>query len=258
MARYGFLVFGLAFLVDLMLILGTNALTGASREMRRAFPAALISACSAAMCLQPAFRFLGGGIWRIVSLALVILVAFGFRRDTPRRGLIYLFLRFALLGLAGTLVKGSVLSAILGAVGMGMLGILNMKDATNGEELVPVELNYGNRNWKLTALRDTGNTLHDPLTGERVLVAGADMGKALLGLTARQLSSPAETLAAGMAPGMRLIPYRTIGQRGAMMLALRFRDVRVGSWTGSALVAFAPECFGQDEGYQMLIGGKIG
>jgi stage II sporulation protein GA (sporulation sigma-E factor processing peptidase) len=144
----------------------------------------------------------------------------------------------------------ALLVAALCSIGFGGQGI--------GRSFVPVELCWQGRCVRVLALRDTGNTLHDPLTGERVLVAGADMGKALLGLTARQLSSPAETLAAGMAPGMRLIPYRTIGQRGAMMLALRFRDVRVGSWKGSALVAFAPECFGQDEGYQMLIGGKIG
>jgi hydrogenase maturation factor len=97
--------------------------------------------------------------------------------------------------------------------------------------------------------------LRDPLTGERVLVAGADIGQKLLGLTAGQLSDPADTLAAGLAPGMRLIPYRTVGQRGAMMLARRFKEVKIGSWQGSALVAFAPDCFGKNDGFQMLIGG---
>ena len=98
----------------------------------------------------------------------------------------------------------------------------------------------------------------DPLTGERVWVADAGMGEKLLGLSASQLSTPTETLASGLAPGMRLIPYRTVGQQGAMMLATRIKEVKAGSWKGSALVAFAPERFGNGEGYQMLIGGMVG
>ena len=123
------------------------------------------------------------------------------------------------------------------------------------KQFIPVELKVNDRLWKVIAFRDTGNGLRDPLTGERVLVAGAEMGQKLLGLSASQLSAPADTLAAGLAPGMRLIPYRTVGQRGAMMLARRFKQVKIGSWQGSVLVAFAPESFGKNDGYQMLFGG---
>ena len=56
---------------------------------------------------------------------------------------------------------------------------------------------------------------------------------------------------------MRLIPYRTVGQQGAMLLAMRLRDVKIGSWRGNALVAFAPECFGKGDGYQILVGGAL-
>lgn len=258
MTRYVILVFGLAFFVELLLILGTNALLGFPAEYRGAVLAALVSASFAGGCLLPAFHFLGNGIWRILGLTLVILAAFGMDRNTARRGLVFLVLKFALQGAAVTLRQGGVITVVLGGGVVTILCAMGLKSGIPGAELIPVELNYQNKNWKLTALRDTGNTLRDPLTGERVLVAGADMGQKLLGLTARQLSAPAETLASGLAPGMRLIPYHTIGQRGAMMLALRFCDVKVGSWRGSALVAFAPECFGQNEGYQILIGGSVG
>ena len=43
-----------------------------------------------------------------------------------------------------------------------------------------------------------------------------------------------------------------------MMLALRLKDVKIGSWRGNALVAFAPEPFGKQDGYQMLVGGAMG
>ncbi len=77
------------------------------------------------------------------------------------------------------------------------------------------------RQMQLIALRDTGNTLRDPLTGEQVLVAGADVGEKLLGLTAQQLRNPVETVAQSTLRGLRLIPYRGVGQPGGMLLAVR-------------------------------------
>ena len=191
-------------------------------------------------------------------MGIFIAVAFGLDSGTLRRGMTWLLLKFALHGAAMSFDNSSMGSVLLAAGAIGILYAFGFSGAGPGGELIPVELHYRDRKWQLTALRDTGNTLRDPITGERVLVAGADVGQNLLGLTAVQLSAPAETLAAGLAPGMRLIPYRTVGQQGAMMLAMRLRDVKVGSWRGNALVAFAPESFGRQDGYQMLVGGAIG
>lgn len=249
------LVFGMTFFVDFLLILGTNRLLGYPPGLPRAMVAAMISAIFSAACLTPAFSFLGNGIWRIIGLGVIIATAFGASGGGARLGLRWLLLKFALNGVANAFGSGGFGAVLLALGAAGILYGLGFPSGCADRELIPVELNYRNRQWKLTALRDTGNTLRDPITGERVLVAGADMGQKLLGLTAGQLSAPADTLAAGLAPGMRLIPYRTVGQRGAMMLALRLRDVKVGTWQGSALVAFAPECFGNRDGYQMLVGG---
>ena len=258
MVGYVVLVCALTFFVDLLLILETNRLSGHPPGRMRAMLAALVSGVYAAGCLEPSFAFLANGLWRIVTLGVVVWVAFGLGRSGVRQGMIWLLLKFALHGAATAFGSGSVSSVVLTACAIGGLYVWGFVGNGVNRELIPVELNYLDRRWKLTALRDTGNTLRDPITGERVLVAGADMGLKLLGLTAGQLASPAETLAAGLAPGMRLIPYRTIGQSGAMMLAMRLSDVKVGSWQGSALVAFAPECFGKSGAYQMLVGGAMG
>ena len=250
-------VIGLTFAVDLLLVLGTNRLAGAPPGGVRAILSGLISAAYTGFCLHPALIILRGGIFRIMLLSVMVMVAFGFSKSAARRGLLFLLLKFALQGAAGMIGKGGLLSAVLTATGLACLAVIGIRGPV-GEELIPVELHYKNKLWRLTALRDTGNTLMDPLTGERVWVADAGMGEKLLGLSASQLSAPTETLASGLAPGMRLIPYRTVGQQGAMMLATRIKDVKAGSWKGSALVAFAPERFGNGEGYQMLIGGMVG
>ena len=258
MAKYVFIVFGLTFFVDLLLILGTNRLAGYPSGIKRAVPAGLLGGCYAALCLVPSFSFLGKGAWQIMTLGLFVLVAFGLNPSTLRRTAIWLLLKFALHGAAASFENGGFGAVMTASVGIALLLIWGMPEMGTGRELIPVVLNYGDRQWQLTALHDTGNTLRDPITGERVLVAGADMGQKLLGLSAGQLAAPAETLASGQAPGMRLIPYRTVGQQGAMMLAMRLKDVKVGSWRGNALIAFAPEPFEKQDGYQMLVGGAMG
>lgn len=258
MVKYSFVVFALTWVVDLLLILGTNRLTGYPPGLWRAAPAALLSGVYGSICLIPAISFLENWYWLTIVLGIFFVIAFGLNRSALRRGGVWLLLKFALFGAATVFDTGSFGAAMAAVGALGLIYAWGMPVTEPGEKLIPVELRYGDRRWRLTALYDTGNTLRDPITGERVLVAGADMGNTLLGLTAGQLASPVETLASGLAPGMRLIPYRTVGQQGAMMLAMRLRDVQVGSWRGNALVAFAPESFGKQDGYQMLVGGSMG
>jgi hypothetical protein len=64
-------------------------------------------------------------------------------------------------------------------------------------------------------------------------------------------------MASAKIAGLRLIPYRSVGQPAGMLLAVRCKYMKVGSWCGSALVAFAPESIGKQEGYEMLAGGNV-
>ena len=117
---------------------------------------------------------------------------------------------------------------------------------------VPVELYYAGRKLTLTALRDTGHSLRDPITGRPVLIVDALTAEGLTGLSRQQLQKPLETM--GTVPGMRLIPYKTIGGTG-VMLALWLTDMKIGSQQRSGLVAFSPEVLSTDGVYQALFGG---
>ena len=107
----------------------------------------------------------------------------------------------------------------------------------------------------LTALRDSGNTLQDPVTGESVLVIGPKAAEQLTGLNPQQLRTPLESL--GSLPGLRLIPYKAVGCSGGMLLAKRFERVKIGKKWGRVLVAFAPEGLGEGQMYQALTGGAL-
>ena len=153
--------------------------------------------------------------------------------------------------------QGSLPMLLLSAVLLCLLCAVSFHGSAGQREYIPVTLQWGDRELTVIALKDTGNTLHDPLTGEQVLVAGAEVGMKLLGLSQDQIAHPVETLASGILPGMRLIPYHAVGQAGSMLPAIRFYKARIGSQSAQPLVAFAPDRIARGEMYQMLTGGSI-
>lgn len=239
----------LNFLVDFLLLVGTNRLSGHPPDLKRAGLAAAVGAVYAGACVIPGLRFLGHTLWRLAALALMAFITFGCRRDALRRGILFALLSMALGGVATGLNGGSfwkLTCSALAVCGMCLLGFRGRA----GAEFIPVEL----EGLRLTALRDTGNTLTDPLTGQRILVVSAGVGWRLLRLSAQELGNPIQAVA--KVRGARLIPYQAVGSR-AMLLAKRFENVTIGSWNGSCLVAFAPNEIGQGGGYEALTGGVL-
>lgn len=248
------LVMFLNFAVDFLLLLGTNSLAGFPMEPGRAAVAAVLGGIYGGACLLPGFRFLGGTLWRLVFLGLMAVIAFGWNRSAVRRGVLFVLLSMALGGIALGLGKGGMAALIGSAAGVCLLCVAGFHGKAGARKYTRVILTHGGRKTALTALCDTGNTLRDPISGESVLVVGAEVAQALLGLTQAQLASPIETMAAAPVPGLRLIPYRAVGQPGGMLLAMRLEEVRIGEQRGPTLVAFAPQSIG-NEGYQALAGG---
>ena len=254
MTVYLDLVMGLNFLVDFLLLLGTDRLAGYPGDRNRLLAAAALGAGYGGACLLPGFRFLGGTLWRLVSLALMCTLAFGW--GAWKRWGVFLILTMALGGMALQLRRGGAPLLILAALGLLLLCRVAFGGQVGGREYVPVEISSGEKTLRLLALRDTGNQLRDPVTGERVMVIGPEAAENLTGLTRQELEDPMGTLAAQVIPGLRLIPYRSVGNDGGMLLGLRFPKVTVNGRTGSGIVAFAPR--GMDGGaHQALIGGTV-
>lgn len=251
------LVMLLNFLVDFLLLLGTNRLAGYPAAYGKAAFAAVLGAAYSGACLMPGMSFLGNTFWRIVFLSLMAVIAFGWNRSALQRGAVFVLLSMALGGIAVGFGQGSFWILVASAMGLWLLCRVSFRGSVGQREYVPVELSWGGRKISLIALRDTGNTLRDPLSGEQVLVAGADVGMKLLGLSDHQLRHPVETLASGVLHGMRLIPYTAVGQPGGMLLAVRFENAKIGNTYGNPLVAFAPEVLAKGAVYRMLTGGAV-
>ena len=239
--------------VDFLLLMGTGRLCGVTVKLLPAVMGAVLGGVYAGCCLQPGFYFLGNFFWRLVSMAVISLTAYGISRKAIPKVLLFtalsLTLHIAVVGIG----KGGF-TGIVCAVFLCLVCSRGFYSRMQKHPLVPVELSYGEKNISITALRDTGNTLRDPITGQKVLVIGSDAARELTGLTQAQLQSPVESV--GVLPGLRLIPYQSVGGCG-FLLALPMKQVRIGSWQGSTLVAFSPVDLNRGGRFQALTGGGI-
>lgn len=247
----------LNFFVDLLLLLCTNRLCGCSPGWGRLTLSAAVGGAHSAACMLTGFSFLGNTLWRIVFLGIMGWIAFGTNKCAVRRTIIFLMLCMALGGVVqGFETKGAI-PLLLSAAGICCLSFLGFRDRPGSTKYVPVEVFYGEKCLRFTALYDSGNTLTDPVSGKPVLVVGADVAHQLMNLTQEQLRNPVSTIRSAQIPGLRLIPYTSVGQPVGMLLGRCFKQVRIGKWKGSSLVAFAPDGLCSDGQYQALTGGTV-
>lgn len=256
MTVYLDLVILLNFLVDGLLLVGANRLTGHPPGWRRCALSAVFGGIYAGVCLLPGWRFMGNILWRLVVLTAMSVLAYGWNIGALRRGTIFVLLSMALGGMAIGLGKSDIMSLVLSAGGITLLCVLGIRSPLGMDKYRKVELQWRGKKLSMIALVDTGNTLRDPITGENVLIVGMDIG-AQLGISREIICDPITALSQGEIPGARLIPYRSVGKPGGMLLMVRMEYVRLGGCTVSPLVAFAPEKIGRNEGYQALVGGMV-
>lgn len=240
---------GLRFLVDLLLLIGANRFCGDWAGLFRCVLGALVGALYTTLCLIPGFHFLGNLFWSAISMLISCMVSYGIDKTAFRTGALYLLLHLAVNGILASSAR-SAIGAVFAGIGVLLLGSLGFFHG-GARRYIPVELKYGGKELKLTALMDTGNTLYDPVTGQSVLVMGADAAQALTGLTLEQLRCPVEAM--GSLPGLRLIPYKSVGTDSGLMLGLRIGRVKIGSRYCSRVIAMAPQQLSAN--YQLLVGG---
>ena len=256
MTVYLDLVVILNFGVDFLLLIGTNRLCGYPMKPGKAAIAAALGGLYAGCCALPGFSFLGNTLWRLVSLALMSVLAFGWNSGTLRRSVLFVLLSMALGGIALGMGNGGFFGLIASCAAVCLLCIVGFRGRAGGKRFVSVQLTHKGNSRQLVALLDTGNTLKDPITGQSVLVAGADVAAELLGFTREDLAEPVRTMESRCVKGLRLIPYRAVGQPSGMLVATRLDDVRIEGKEACNLVAFAPQILGTGE-YQALVGGVL-
>jgi stage II sporulation protein GA (sporulation sigma-E factor processing peptidase) len=251
MTLYLDVLMGVEFLVDLLLLIGADRLSGHRSVHRRYLTAAGIGAVYGGLCVKPGLGVFSGAVGRVAVLGVMGLTAYAGHGDWIRRCVLFALLSMALGGAVVCLQRPGIWALILSAATLCALCVFGFRGRI-GARYLPVRIRDRGEDLRFTALVDTGNTLTDPVTGRPVLVVSGSIGRKLTGLTVRELEDPASAVLRCSA--IRLIPYSVIGKEGGVLAAKRFEDVTVGRWKGSLLVAFAPNEVGAGRPYDALTG----
>ena len=264
-------------LVDYLLLVVSGNLTAVTIRRKRILFAGMLGGIYGAICLLPGWGFLSGLFWRLVVAAVLCLVAFGPGRLLLRQMVVLFLLTAAFSGVVILLTElFSAQPAFVGGnvyypVGTGTLiltaggayGVITWalgRLQHHGGDIVPVSICIEGKTVAFTALRDTGNTLRDPVTGAGVLVADKQILKKLLPkLDDLDISHPQQCLAKIHAAypqlSPRLIPYKTVGVAHGMLVAVRPQEVKISGRKENSLVAFSAVPISDGGGYQALVGG---
>lgn len=278
MTVYVDLVFLCNAVLDYLLLAMSARICRAPLPWLRLMAAACMGGAYAVLCLLPPFVFMGGIVVKALASAVIILIAFGIGRNTLRLYGLFLFGGFAaagflillsrLLGAPILVSCGGVyypfsfgaLMLIAGAFYLVVTLVLSGISAHSGGEIVPLEIRLGDAVISVTSLRDTGNTLTDPMTNQPVVVLDFCAAGRLLPLSDELLTSPPDAMrwlvSRFPAYRFRLIPYRAVGTACGLLLAVQC-GVRIGNGAEEKrYVAFSPSSVSDGGGYMALIGGS--
>jgi len=256
--------------VNYVLLVCAGRLDGDRVRRRRCLAASALGAALGGVSLLPWGGFLAHPAGQAAAGAGMVFAAYGSSDRLLRTGGLFLVLSCAwgggLLLLSrgtegGVGLRGILVSAALcyGGLSLGLRG--QFRHTRTGGDLLPLRLTHGGRTLVLLALRDTGNTLSDPITGRPVVVVeGRSLAPLLPGLDLDRLDDPVAQLtrARDQAPetSFQLLPYRAVGVDHGLLLALRLEEA---AWDGErvrgCLAALSPTPVSDGGGYQALVKG---
>lgn len=273
-------------IVNYLLLVCAGILDGAAIHRWRCLAAAILGAGYAALTLFPRWGFLENPACKAGAAVMMLMTSYGHSDRLLRTGGLFLMLSctfgggLLLLSMAQGKNTGSMgwIGPSLGmrdiliaaALSYGVLTLLlrgQFSHTRSGGELQRLTLTRGDRSVTMLALRDTGHTLRDPLTGRPVVVVEGEKLQALLPefskLDGESLSHPVELLRDFHGTNgdlhLQLLPYRSVGVSCGMLLALRVDQADYGKKTyRNCLTALSPTPLSDGGGYCALIGGSEG
>lgn len=202
-------LFGLNLLLDYCLMLASARVCGVVLRRWRYLLAALTGALYAAVMVLPGCGWLGSGAMKLALGAAMALIAFGGEAHWARCAVVFFAVSAAFGGavyaasmLAGVspgsgalvTVSGRVLVLSFAVCYAAASAVFRRRAKTAAREMRTVTVTLAGRSTTVRALRDSGNDLHDPVSGlpafrpDSVMIDGAPEPM-LLALSAQALTS---------------------------------------------------------------------
>ena len=243
---------GLYAAVNYLLLRGAAIVSGVRTKNSRITFGVLIGGVYGGLCVVYGESAAAANTVRFLVLALTGIISFGLHRQSIRAALLLIILNLTLDGITELTHKTDSISLIIASGIIAVICRFLRFDSISEKRFTQIVINHRGKAVALNAFHDTGNSLMDPITGERMVVIGPRAACALTGLTKEELASPITTLCQGRIRGLRIVPFSSVGNENGLMLAMRFSDVRVDGKPANIVAAFAAE--GMNE-YDALMGG---
>ena len=247
-------LFGLNLLIDYCLVLASARVCGVVLRRWRYALAALIGALYAALMVLPGCGWLANGAMKLALGAAMALIAFGGEA---------VYAAGMLAGVppgSGALVtvSGRVLALSFAACYAAVSLVFRRRAKAADREVRTVTVTLAGRSVTLKALRDSGNDLHDPVSG---LPAAVVERAAVLPLFPALHVLPddaVQTLEALSAlpectGRVVLLPYRAVGVAGALLPAFRPDSVRIDGAAEPMLLALSAQALTSDGAFAMVL-----
>ena len=236
-------LFGLNLLIDYCLVLVSARVCGVVLRRWRYALAALIGALYAALMVLPGFGWLANGMMKLALGAAMALIAFGGEAHLVRCTVVFFAVSAAFGGavyaasmLAGVspgsgalvTVSGRVLALSFAACYAAVSLVFRRRVRAADREVRTVTVTLAGRSVTLRALRDSGNDLHDPVSG---------LPAAVVERTGRVVR----------------LPYRAVGVTGALLPAFRPDSVKIDGAAEPMLLALSAQALTSDGAFAMVL-----
>ena len=239
-------LFGLNLLIDYCLVLASARVCGVVLHRWRYALAALIGALYAALMVLPGCGWLANGAMKLALGAAMALIAFGGEAHLVRCTVVFFAVSAAF---GGAVYAASMLAGV--SPGSGAL-------VTVSGRVLALSFAACYAAVSLKALRDSGNDLHDPVSG---LPAAVVERAAVLPLFPALHALPddaVQTLEALSAlpectGRVVLLPYRAVGVAGALLPAFRPDSVRIDGMPEPMLLALSAQALTSDGAFAMVL-----
>lgn len=265
--------------LDGLLLTASRRLAGLAPRWRRTIPAAALGGlyASAVFCLP--WEWLTAFPARLMAAFGMVWLAVGREKESRRVFFLFFLLSCTLAGSVlmmnaagmGSMATGSGFPVtggdgrLLMLCGGGeylLVSLLSRYQVGKKSKTVTVLLCCEGKKVLLRALRDSGNLLRDPVTGERVMIAEYDGIRPLLSahpqLNQEAILHPAHhTAILGSEWGaahLRLLPYSALGTEHGLLLGVRLDRMEVeGEVIPRPMVAVTTQKLSKDGHYQGII-----
>ncbi len=265
------------FAVDYLILHAAAEIAGIRIRRRRIAIGAFIGALYGAVTAIFPIEWIRLLPFQLLVMAAMLLVSFGWKSSLIRLSVCYGAVSAAFAGTVmavsyaagypqpetGLKVRPRLLLLSIGVCDLFLTMALKSlkRKVLDGRELC-LTVAFRGKSTSVTAIRDTGNRLRDPITGRNVMVVDGEALRTLFSHEAIEVlasdESPEKKLEALQsvqeAAGFTLVPYHTVGESAALMLCFYPDWIEIdGTGKQKGIVGISPMLLSKSRGIQAIV-----